>query len=233
MFDFIAFDADDTLWENESYYKKAEQKLTNLLAEYRVSEFLVDELLKTEMRNIATYGYGIKSFTLSMIETAIELTEGKIAAGQIQKIVGFGKEMVATDVVLLKGGWETIQTLSSSHTLMIITKGDLFDQERKVARSGLGDSFKYVEIVSEKTSEIYEKILAKYDIAPHCFLMIGNSLKSDVLPVVEIGGQAVYIPNSTTWVHEMVSEEESRKNSYHELEHLGQLPRLLDKLSER
>ena len=233
MFDIIAFDADDTLWENESYYKKAEQKLTNLLAEYRVSEFLVEELLKTETRNIATYGYGIKSFTLSMIETAIELTEGKIAAGQIQKIVGFGKEMIATDVVLLKGVREMVQTLSSAHTLMIITKGDLFDQERKVARSGLGDFFKYVEIVSEKTSETYEEILAKYDIAPHCFLMIGNSLKSDVLPVVEIGGQAVYIPNSTTWVHEMVSEEESRKNSYHELEHLGQLPRLLDKLSER
>ncbi|MCP4139880.1 MAG: HAD family hydrolase [Chloroflexi bacterium] len=233
MIDLIAFDADDTLWENENYYKEAEQKLAGLLVEYHAREFIVEELLKTEIRNIAAYGYGIKSFTLSMIETAIELTGGKITAAQIQKIIGFGKEMIATDVVLLDGVWETIQALSSSHTLIIITKGDLLDQERKVARSGLGDYFKSVEVVSEKTSESYARILAKYDIAPKLFLMIGNSLKSDVLPVIAIGGAAIHIPNSTTWAHEAVSEEESRKNNYYELDHLGQLPEFLNKLSER
>ncbi len=231
MFDMIAFDADDTLWQNENHYKQAEDKLARLLTEYHSAEHIIQELFKTETRNIDAYGYGIKSFTLSMIETAIALTEGKVTTEEICEIIGFGREMIEADVELIPNVRETVQKLSTSHTLMIITKGDLLDQERKVAKSGLGDCFDHIEVVSEKTSDTYKALLTKYDIAPERFLMIGNSLKSDVLPVAAIGGKAVYIPNGTTWAHEDVPDEEARKNHYYELEHLGQLLDLLKKLS--
>ncbi|MBT3314718.1 MAG: HAD family hydrolase [Anaerolineae bacterium] len=230
-FDIIAFDADDTLWHNEIYYKQAEEKLAELLADYHPAEFVVQELFKTETRNTAAYGYGIKSFTLSMIETAIALTEEKITTEEICEIIGFGREMISADVELIPNVRETIQALSASHMLMIITKGDLLDQERKVVKSGLGDCFKHIEVVSEKTSDIYKALLSKYEIAPERFLMVGNSLKSDVLPIVAIGGAAVYIPNGTTWAHETVSDEEAQKNYYHELEDIGQLPELIKNLS--
>jgi putative hydrolase of the HAD superfamily len=232
MFDIIAFDADDTLWQNEFLYKQAEIKLAHLLSEYHPAEFIIQKLFKTETRNIAAYGYGIKSFTLSMIETAIALTEGKVTTEEICKIIGFGREMIEADVELMPNVRETIQELATLHTLMIVTKGDLLDQERKVAKSGLGECFDHIEVVSEKTNDIYKALLAKHNVAPEGFLMIGNSLKSDVLPVVAIGGKAVYIPNGTTWAHENVSDEEARKNNYRELEDIGQLPELIKKLSE-
>ncbi len=230
MFDMIAFDADDTLWQNEIHYKEAEEKLIHLLAEYQSAELIAQKLFETETRNIASYGYGIKSYTLSMIETAIELTKGKISAKDIQQIIAFGREMLAADVEPLKGARETIRSLSTLYTLMIITKGDLLDQERKVARSGMGACFEHIEIVSEKTSHTYKAILAKHKLASERFLMIGNSLKSDVLPVVAMGGAAVYIPNGTTWAHEAVSTQEARENNYYELEDLGQLPAFLEDL---
>ena len=223
MIEVIAFDADDTLWDNETLFKEAENKLAELLAAYHPADFVIQTHLETEGRNIKTYGYGVKGFTLSMIETAIDLTEGKIPPEDIRKIIGFGREMLDADVVLLEGVRKTIAKLSASYPLMIITKGDLLDQQRKVARSGLGDFFKHIEVVSDKTNATYEAILAKYDITPNCFLMVGNSLKSDVLPVIEIGGQAVYVPNSTTWAHEAVSPEDADQKEYNEIENLGQL----------
>ena len=229
MIEVIVFDADDTLWHNETLFKVAENKLADLLADYHPSDFVIETHLETEGRNIKTYGYGVKGFTLSMIETAIDLTEGKIPPEDIRKIIGFGKEMLDADVVLLEGVCETIEKRSKSYPLMIITKGDLLDQQRKVARSGLGDFFKHIEVVSNKTSKTYEKVLAKHDIVPQHFLMVGNSLKSDVLPVVEIGGQAVYIPNSTTWAHEAVSQEDADRKEYYEIENIGQLVKIIEK----
>ncbi len=230
MFDILAFDADDTLWQNEIHYKKAEEKLAQLLVEHHPVKFIVQELFKTETRNIAAYGYGIKSFTLSMIETAIALTQGKVTTEEICEIIGFGREMIEADVQLIPNVRDTIQKLSASHTLMVITKGDLLDQERKVTKSGLGDCFDHVEVVSEKTSKTYSALLEKYQIASKRFLMVGNSLRSDVLPVAAIGETAVYIPNGTTWAHENVSDEEARKNNYYELEDIGQLPALIESL---
>jgi len=231
MFETIAFDADDTLWENEILYKKAEEKLTQLLAEHHPAEFVVQELFKTETRNITAYGYGIKSFTLSMIETAIALTKGRVTSKEICGIIGFGREMIDADVELIPNVRETIEKLSTSHSLMIITKGDLLDQQRKVERSKLGKYFQHIEVVSEKTRNTYKALLEKYEIMPERFLMIGNSLKSDILPVVAIGGEAVYIPNNTSWAHENVSGEEAQKNSYHELEKIGQLTAFIENYS--
>lgn len=232
MFTIIAFDADDTLWRNEIYYKEAEEKLSHLLSAFHPPELVGQRLFETETRNIEAYGYGIKSFTLSMIETAIELAHTNISTEEIQKIMGFGKEMIEKEVELLTGVRKTIQALSISHTLMIITKGDLLDQERKIKRSGLEKFFKYFEVVSEKTDKTYKRILDKYGIASKNFLMVGNSLKSDVLPVAEIGAIAVYIPNNTTWAHETVSPEKADQSNYYTLNSISQLSSLIKNLSK-
>lgn len=231
MFDVIAFDADDTLWHNETLFLMAKDKFKELLSGYHSAELIERELDETEMRNISYFGYGIKEFALSMIETAIELTDGCIQGEEIQAIIDFAKEMLRAPVQLLEYVEEVIPELSALHRLMLITKGDLFDQEAKIARSGLADYFAYVEIVSEKKSETYEALLAKYGLAPGRFLMVGNSLKSDILPVLAIGGQAVYIPYQTTWIHEVVIHQDGAKKEYFELEHIGQLPALVERLN--
>jgi putative hydrolase of the HAD superfamily len=228
MFDVIAFDADDTLWHNETLYRAAEDKFTQLLSRYRHTEVIKEALHATEVRNLQRFGYGIKGFALSMIETAVELSEGRIQGGDIQAIIDFAKEMLDAPVQLFVHVEETIAGLSASHDLMLITKGDLLDQETKIARSGLGGYFTYVEIVSQKTGAVYETLLAKHSIDPERFLMVGNSLKSDILPVVAIGGQAVYIPCDLTWVHEVVGDHDGdEQRRYFELEHIGLLPDLV------
>jgi putative hydrolase of the HAD superfamily len=230
MFDVIAFDADDTLWHNESLYLMVQDKYKQLMSEYQRGEVVDQELHNAEMRNLQYYGYGIKGFALSMIETAIALSEGQVRSGEIQAIVGFVKEMLEAPVRLFEDAEETVAGLSASHELMMITKGDLFDQETKIARSGLASYFRYVEIVSEKNHSTYESILAKHDIDPRRFLMVGNSLKSDVLPVVAIGGQAVYIPYQFTWAHETMVDHDEEQGTYFELEHIGLLPALVRQL---
>jgi len=230
MLDVIAFDADDTLWHNETLYTMTQDRFSRLLAAYQDSELVQQELYETEMRNLKIFGYGIKGFTLSMIETAIELTGGQICGEDIQAIIDFAKEMLNAPVRLLDHLEEVLDELSGSYQLMVITKGDLFDQETKFARSGLASYFDVVEIVSEKTPESYRSLLARNQLDSQRFLMVGNSLKSDILPVVAIGGQAVYIPYHETWAHEEVSTGETAANNYYELDHIGQLPDLLKRL---
>lgn len=228
MFDVIAFDADDTLWENESLYTATQAQYRQLLAPYLDGEDVDARLYVTEMHNIPYFGYGIKSFTLSMIETAIALTQGRVQAADIQSIVNLAKAMLDTPVHLLDGVEDVVARLSASHTLMLVTKGDLLDQERKVARSGLGAYFTHIEVVSDKMHDTYAALLAQHGIDAGRFLMIGNSLKSDVLPVVAIGGHAVHIPFHTTWAHEVV--EHTGDVVYHELERIGELPELVHRL---
>ena len=204
----IAFDADDTLWHNESIFTLTQDKYKKLLAKYQNEEWIESKLYDTETRNIQHFGYGVKGFTLSMIETAIELSEGRISGAEINQIIEFAKEMLTSPTELLENVEETISRLAQTHELMIITKGDLFDQESKIARSGLAEYFGRIEIVREKDDEVYQKILRKHNLDPERFLMVGNSLKSDILPVLRIGAEAVHIPYHTTWAREMVSENE-------------------------
>lgn len=227
MFDLLAFDADDTLWENESLYATAQEKLRRLLASYAPAAQVDDVLHATEMRNLALYGYGIKGFTLSMVETALEVSGGRVSADEIGQIVGFGKAMIQADIRLLPHVAETIPRLAETHRLMIITKGDLLDQQRKVARSGIARHFRHVEIVSEKDREGYAALLARHGVAPARFLMVGNSLRSDVLPVVALGGQAVYIPHAITWAHEEADPPAQGADGYYTLDHIGLLPDLI------
>ncbi len=229
-FDLIAFDADDTLWHNEVLYTETQDKLKELLSGYADAETVAQQLYQTEMSNLQYYGYGIKSFTLSMIETAVELTQGKIEGAEVMQIIGFAKEMLTSQTRLLDHAEETVLELAKLHDLMLITKGDLLDQQSKLSRSGLGDCFRHVEVVSQKTPRVYQKLLAKYEIEPRRFLMVGNSLKSDVLPVLALGGTAVYVPYHTTWAHEVIDSQPVGHDGYYELEHLGQLPQLIERL---
>ena len=199
-FDVIAFDADDTLWHNETLYNMTQDRFKELLAPYHDGEIVDRELYETEMRNLARYGYGIKAFTLSMIETAIELTDGQVGGGEIRQIIEFAHQMLKAPVRLMDGIEEVLTALAADYRLMVITKGDLFDQETKLARSGLADRFDLVEVVSNKRPETYAGILAKHGIAAERFLMVGNSMPSDILPVLAIGGQGLPVKNTPNWM---------------------------------
>ncbi|HXV42349.1 MAG TPA: HAD family hydrolase [Anaerolineae bacterium] len=232
-FEVIAFDADDTLWHNERLYISAQTKFKQLLAHYHSPEWIDERLYQTEMRNLQHFGYGIKAFALSMIETAVELTEGRITGGDIQTIIDSAKAMVAADVELLEYVAETIADLADRYALMLITKGDLRDQELKIARSGLARHFRHIEIVSDKSRESYELLLQRHGIAPERFLMVGNSLRSDILPVLALGASAVYIPYRLTWLHETAEPPSAEQLGYYEVEHFGLLPGLLEGLERR
>ena len=229
-FDTIAFDADDTLWHNERLYVNAQAKFKQLLAHYHNPEWIDERLYQTEMRNLDHFGYGIKAFALSMIETALELTEGRISGSDIQTIINLAREMLTADVELLEHVADTIPSMAATYPLMLITKGDLRDQEMKIARSGLAAHFRYVEIVSDKTRDNYEALLRRYGIAPDRFLMVGNSLRSDILPVLALGASAVYVPYRLTWAHEVVDSPPPEQLGYYQLEHLGLLQDLLVRL---
>jgi putative hydrolase of the HAD superfamily len=222
MIRVIAFDADDTLWHNESYYRDAEASFRRMLAAYHDEAWIQERLFATEMRNLAHFGYGIKSFMLSMIETTVELTEGRVSGGEIQQILDLGKEMLAHPVEPLPQVPETLAALHGRYRLMVITKGDLMDQEAKLARSGLDTFFSAVEVVSEKDEGAYRLILSRNAIDPREFLMVGNSVKSDILPVVALGGRAVHVPYETTWIHEHVPDADT--SAFTTLEHVGLLP---------
>jgi putative hydrolase of the HAD superfamily len=232
-FDLIAFDADDTLWHNERLYVAMQTRFAQLLAHYHDPEWVNERLYQTESRNIAHFGYGVKSFALSMIETSIELTEGRIAGSDIQKIIEMAREMLASEVELLPGVRETLSALAQHYPLMLITKGDLLDQETKLARSGLAAFFRHIEVVSHKTRASYSELLGRYGIAPQRFLMVGNSLKSDILPILELDGSAVLIPFEITWLHEAADEPASDHPGYHRLTGMDALPGLLADLETR
>ena len=228
-FDVIAFDADDTLWHTERLYAEAQVKFKSLLAHYHDQKWIEERLYAAEIHNLQHFGYGIKAFALSMIETAIDLTEGRIASSEIKTIIDEAKEMLAADVELLEHVAETIAALSRAYRLMLITKGDLFDQESKIARSGLARHFQQIEIVSDKHRENYAALLRKHNIEAKRFLMVGNSLRSDILPVLELGASAVHVPYQITWAHE-VAEPPIGRAGFYELEHLGLLPDLLEQI---
>ncbi len=230
MIQLIAFDADDTLWTNQDLYDMTQERFAGILSRYHDRDWVVERLFEVEMRNLQYFGYGIKAFTLSMIETAIELTEGRITGGEIQNILDYAHQMMRAPVQLLPDVREVVAGLADRFPLMIITKGDLLDQQSKVARSGLGDYFQAVEIVSHKTPRIYADILGRFQLLPGAFVMVGNSLKSDILPVVEIGAQAVHIPYHSTWAHEEMPAANPSRPAYHEIEKIRQLPPLLTHL---
>lgn len=208
----IAFDADDTLWGHEDVFVDAKERCLEILGEYLpAGKQLEDELYRFERKNLLLFGYGVKGFLLSMIETAVELSAGKIRGTEIQRIIDLGKEMLVHPIHLLPYVREAIDHLEDHFSLMVITKGDLFDQENKIARSGIGHHFPIVEIVSEKNPETYRDVLLRHQIPPANFLMIGNSLKSDVLPVVAVGGRAIHLPYTYTWMHEKASPQESNE----------------------
>ncbi len=231
MFDVIAFDADDTLWSNEHLYLMNRERFIDLLRPYANPDTIGETLDKTEIANLRYYGYGIKSFILSMVETAVALTDGRISGDAIQAILTFGKEMRDHPVQLQVGIETILAELGQEYTLMLITKGDLFEQESKIARSGIAERFQYIEVVSEKNPETYDGILQKYDIAPSRFLMVGNSPRSDILPVLDIGGTAVHIPAETTWAHENVTLAAGRRRPYKVLDDIRQLPDYIKQLS--
>jgi len=229
-FDIIAFDADDTLWHNERLYADAQEHFRQLLSQYHSLEWIDEQLYQTEMRNMQHFGYGIKAFALSMIETAVDLTEGRISGSEIKTIVDKAKAMLTAKVELLEHVAEAVAEVAKTYTLMVITKGDLLDQESKVARSGLAQYFRHIEIVSDKNSTTYAALLQRHALAPERFLMVGNSLRSDILPVLELGAVAVYVPHALTWAHEIAEAPQAGQPGYYEIEHLGLLPGLLETL---
>ena len=203
----IAFDADDTLWVNEPYFRTAEKAFCELLKEYVPEEECNELLYKFEIQNLPLYGYGIKPFVLSLIEAAITISKKQIPLKIVSEIIAIGKEMLQMPVELIDGIEATLAHLSKKYLLVMATKGDLLDQERKLIKSGLEKYFHHIEVMSNKQPKNYQKLITHLDIPPSQFLMVGNSLKSDVLPVLEIGSYAIHIPFHTTWEHEKVEEE--------------------------
>jgi putative hydrolase of the HAD superfamily len=223
----IGFDADDTLWVNETYFREAEEEVGRLLSHYETPNKIDQELFKMEMKNLSTYGYGVKGFVLSMVELAIDLSNGQVSNSIISKILNIGKDMINKPIELLDGVEDVLIELSKSYRLIVATKGDLLDQERKLEKSGLLQYFHHIEVLSEKQETNYEKLLSHLDINPSEFLMIGNSLKSDILPLVNIGASAIHIPFHTTWQHENVSEEQTNGRNYKTIEGLTEILDLL------
>lgn len=230
MFDVIAFDADDTLWHNEPAFQATQERFRALVEPHLDQPFSGQELFEAEMRNLEHFGYGVKAFTLSMIETAIEITEGRIPARDVQAIVRLGREMLAQPIALIDGAVEVVSGLAGRYKLMLITKGDLLEQETKIARSGMAGHFAHVEIVSDKTVESYRNLLSDRGVATERFLMVGNSIRSDILPVLELGGQAAYVPYHVTWAHEVVTDTALLRRDYHQLGDIRELPALLEGL---
>ena len=208
----IGFDADDTLWVNETYFREAEEKFAELLEDYETKNKIDQELFKMEMANLDIYGYGIKGFMLSMIESALDLSNNRVSQETIGNILDLGKKMISHPVELLDGVEEVLSKLMGKYRLIVLTKGDLLDQERKLEKSGLSQYFHHVEVLSDKKEINYRNLLEHLNIDVSEFLMIGNSLKSDVLPILNIGAKAVHVPFHTTWAHEMVAEDEMVNN---------------------
>ena len=219
----IGFDADDTLWVNETYFREAEEEVGCLLSHYETPNKIDQELFRMEIKNLPTYGYGVKGFVLSMIELAIELSNGRVSNEIISKILDIGKDMINKPIELLDGVEEVLKSLSKDYRLILATKGDLLDQERKLEKSGLLEYFHHIEVLSEKQEANYEKLLKHLDIQPSEFLMIGNSLKSDILPLVNIGAEAIHVPFHTTWQHEKVSKNETNGLEYKTVESLKEI----------
>jgi len=230
MIKFIGFDADDTLWHNESIFEQAHVAYRQLLARHHPAAEVDRILFATEMRNLGLYGYGVKGFMLSCVEAAIELTQGAISAQEIREILATGQRMLAHPVELLPGVAEIVPALARDFRLLLITKGDLHHQEKKITESGLAAHFHAVEIVSEKDGPAYERVLRRHGVTSGEFAMVGNSLKSDILPVLALGGAGVHIPYHLTWQHEHVEEAPAGQPRFRSIGQLAELPPLLPHL---
>lgn len=222
----IGFDADDTLWQNEQFFRITQDRFGELLADYAGRDHLSERLLEAERRNVGRYGFGIKGFVLSMIETAIEVTDERVPAKVIREIIAAGQEMLDHPIELLPHAREVVEALSREYEVLLITKGDLLDQERKLAQSGLGELFDGVEIVSNKTPEVYARVFARHGGATRS-MMVGNSLKSDVLPAIEAGAWGTFVPHGLTWALEHAAPPEDRAR-YAEIADLGELGRVIE-----
>lgn len=232
-FELIAFDGDDTLWHNERSYREGRERFQRLLAAagLELTDAEIETCVnRTELANLQRYGYGVSSFVLSLIETAIDLTGGRVSGADLRDLIDMAKHMLAEEIELFPSAQESVEALAACHQVMLITKGDLLHQTSKLERSGLQPYFKFVEVVSHKTPEIYARILDRYGVPPDRFLMIGNSLRSDVLPVIEIGGWAVYVPAALSWAHEHADVPDAAKDRLIELPTLEALAGLVEQL---
>jgi putative hydrolase of the HAD superfamily len=223
----IGFDADDTLWHNENIFERVHERYFELLARHHDAETVKNALYATEMRNLGLYGYGIKGFMLSSIETALDLTDGAFSPGEIRELLELGRGMLENPVELLPGAREALERLAPDFRLVLITKGDLRDQERKIAKSGVGHLFQVIEIVSEKNAETYSRIFQRHGIDPAKFLMVGNSVKSDILPVLALGGAGVHVPYRIIWDHEHAEAPPARDGRFFEAPSLLELPAIV------
>ncbi|MGL4236585.1 HAD family hydrolase [Tabrizicola sp.] len=229
MLTTIGFDADDTLWQNESFFRLTQDQFVRLLADHAAPDHLRERLEAAERRNLGHYGFGVKGFTLSMIETAIEVTEGRVSASVIAELIAAGRDMLEHPIELLPHARRTVTSLAAEYRVVLITKGDLLDQERKLAQSGLGDLFHGVEIVSHKTADAYRIIFDRHGTGADQAMMVGNSLKSDVIPALEAGSWGVHIPHGMTWALEAADPPEGHRR-FHVLADLGGLPDLVGRL---
>ena len=220
-FDLIAFDADDTLWHEQRKFEDTEERVIELLGEFTSAEKIRASLRSIDVRNLQYFGYGVKGFVLSMIEAAIDCTDRRVTGKEIEQIIGFGRDMLDHPIECFPHVETTLANLALSHTLMIITKGDLLDQETKIARSGLARYFDHIEIVSNKKPATYAALLQRYQVEPRRFLMVGNALRSDILPVVEVGGNAIHIPTALAWLHE--HDEKADQSRFITLDHIGEV----------
>ncbi len=224
----IGFDADDTLWMNETYYRETERLFVKLLQPFEKENEVMRVLMGKELENLSLYGYGAKGFMLSMIETALQVSDNKVGAGVIDEIIVLGKMLLNKPVVLLDGAREVLEQMKGRYPMIMATKGDLLDQERKLRKSGLDTCFHHIEIMSDKKEENYRKLLKRLDVKPEEFMMVGNSLKSDVLPLLKLGAWGVHVPYHTTWIHEETNEDPQQWERFRKLDKLTDLINLLD-----
>jgi putative hydrolase of the HAD superfamily len=234
MIELVALDADDTLWHNEPLYTGTRERFRELLAKYEPSGVLDDRLYEVELRNLRHFGYGVKGFVLSLIESAIEMTDGRLETVDVSRIIEWGREMLVSPVELLEGVRDAAEQLAAMYPLILVTKGDLLHQETKLAGSGLGHLFQGLEVVSEKDERIYRNLIARHGVPPNRFVMVGNSLRSDILPALDAGAHAVYIPYAISWVHERISPEAMSammtNARCHQIAQFRELPGLLQRL---
>ncbi|HKJ41688.1 MAG TPA: HAD family hydrolase [Sunxiuqinia sp.] len=226
--EIIAFDADDTLWENENFFREAEKQFCHLLQEFQPDEKIMSELFRVEVQNMEIYGYGIKAFILSLVETALIISNKQVRPEQVEAILKIGKSMLHKEVVLLDGIHSVLEKLAPKYRLVLATKGDLLDQERKLKKSGLLRYFHHIEVMTHKKEENYQQLLNHLDIDARKFMMIGNSLKSDVLPVINLGGTAAHVPFYTTWVFEQLDPSSVKSDRFFELKHIHDVLTLFD-----
>lgn len=232
MFDFnnikvISFDADDTLWQNENLFRKTEQKFCKIMSPYAAKEQSMKELWKMEVKNIPCYGYGIKAFVLDMLEAGLKLSKNKLSANETKNLINLGKNLIKSPIILFDGAENTLKKLSKKYKIIVTTKGDLLEQENKIYRSGLAKYLRHIEVMSEKDKKSYARLLKELNIKPQEFLMVGNSVKSDILPVLALGAKAVFIPSKFTWFYENGDASKISSENFIELKEISQLPKML------